>query len=270
MNEARPYRVHGGIDPHRGVACLPVTAMRRLPGSGRRPLAYPSHSCHAADARGAPVSARGPRPRRDRSCPPRFGRHARLQAPHGGWARERALRGCGRAQRGHGRLDRPTPRHTLESIDVRLHGTSTRSARVKRATGLPSSTTGVAAPSGASASPGVRAFTAPAGTTTRSADTTFRGAGKGRDRGRRDDRRRATRAQAPGRSLAGTRLHRLSSSPGTLRRGDIVSEVLTHTDIANAPPAHERKETPYASLDCTTETSMGTTRRDSRGPNISW
>ena len=59
--------------------------------------------------------------------------------------------------------------------------------------------------------------------------------------------------------------------PGTFRRGDIESEMLAHSDVAHAaPPAHEQKETPDAGFDRTTQTSLGTTRRYSRGPDISW
>ena len=57
--------------------------------------------------------------------------------------------------------------------------------------------------------------------------------------------------------------------PGTLRRGDIVSEFLADPDVANVPPAQEQKETPYVGFDTTTQTSMGTTRHNSRGPDLS-
>ena len=49
-----------------------------------------------------------------------------------------------------------------------------------------------------------------------------------------------------------------------------MSGILTHPDVANAPPAQEQEETPYAGLDSTTQTEMGTTRRISAGPDISW
>ena len=65
-------------------------------------------------------------------------------------------------------------------------------------------------------------------------------------------------------------LYTIVLEPSTLRRADIVNEILTHPDVVNAPPAHEQKETPYAGFDLTTQTSMGTTRHISPGPDISW
>ena len=65
-------------------------------------------------------------------------------------------------------------------------------------------------------------------------------------------------------------LYTIVLEPSTLRRADIVNEILTHPDVAHAPPAQEQMETPYVGFDTATQTSMGTTRRDSRGPDISW
>lgn len=65
-------------------------------------------------------------------------------------------------------------------------------------------------------------------------------------------------------------LYTIVLEPSTLRRADIVTELLTHPDVAHAPPAQEQKETPYVGFDTTTQTSMGTTRRISAGPDISW
>ena len=45
----------------------------------------------------------------------------------------------------------------------------------------------------------------------------------------------------------------------TLRRGDIVSEILSHPDIANAPPAQRQNETPYAAPHRTRQTNVGAT-----------
>ena len=65
-------------------------------------------------------------------------------------------------------------------------------------------------------------------------------------------------------------LYTIVLEPSTLRRADIVNEILTHPDVASAPPAHEQKETSYAGLDRTTQTSMGTTRHNTCGPDLSW
>ena len=62
----------------------------------------------------------------------------------------------------------------------------------------------------------------------------------------------------------------IALEPGTLRRGDIVSERLADPDIANAPPAQGQKETPYVRFDTTTETSMEAARHLSPGPGIAW
>lgn len=65
-------------------------------------------------------------------------------------------------------------------------------------------------------------------------------------------------------------LYTIVLEPSTLRRADIVTETLAHPDVAQAPPAQEQEETPYARFDTTTETSMGATRRISPGPDLSW
>ena len=65
-------------------------------------------------------------------------------------------------------------------------------------------------------------------------------------------------------------LYTIVLEPSTLRRADIVTETLVHPDVAQAPPAQEQEETPYARFDTTTETSMGPTRRISPGPDLSW
>ena len=65
-------------------------------------------------------------------------------------------------------------------------------------------------------------------------------------------------------------LYTIVLEPSTLRRGDIVSEILAHPDVVKAPPAQEQKETPYAGPDRTTQTSVGTTHDAARAPGIAW
>ena len=52
-------------------------------------------------------------------------------------------------------------------------------------------------------------------------------------------------------------LYTVVLEPSSLRRGDIVEEILAHPDIANAPPAQQQKETPYAGPNRTTQQNMG-------------
>ena len=78
------------------------------------------------------------------------------------------------------------------------------------------------------------------------------------------------RAQAVAWAGAETRLYTIVLEPSTLRRGDIVSEILSHPDVANAPPAQRQKETPYAGPDRTTQTSVGATHDAARAPRLGW
>ena len=78
------------------------------------------------------------------------------------------------------------------------------------------------------------------------------------------------RAQAVAWAGAETGLYTIVFEPSTLRCGDIVSEILSHPDVANAPPAQKQKETPYAGPDRTTQTSVGATHDAARAPGIGW
>lgn len=129
MNEARPCRTHGGIDPHWGVACLRVTAMRRLPGSGRCRLPHPSNRCPAADAMGAASptvcaqARRRPRERRSGLARPASADGPGSKRCTGGGLGKGP---CVAATARKGATTGSTAQHhTLERIDVRLHGAPT-------------------------------------------------------------------------------------------------------------------------------------------------
>ena len=127
---------HGGSDwPVAGLlASIPHSMIR---GAGEAP---PRRGGPVISGRGVSRSSfagSGACSRSARPCPPRFGRRSNLQAPHGAWARERALRGCDRAQKGHDRLDRATPHpRTHRHGPSRDHrGDHAREARSRAACG---------------------------------------------------------------------------------------------------------------------------------------
>ena len=65
-------------------------------------------------------------------------------------------------------------------------------------------------------------------------------------------------------------LYTIVLEPSTLRRADIVTETLSHPDVAHAPPAQEQEETLYAGFDSTTQTSLEATHYAPSGVDISW
>ena len=77
-------------------------------------------------------------------------------------------------------------------------------------------------------------------------------------------------AEAVARVGAEAGLYTIVVEPSRLRRADLVSEILSHPAVANAPPAQHQKDTPYAAPNGATQPHLGPAADGTRSPGVTW